>query len=357
MKILTLLAAFVLGVSSLIPLIRLRQWWIRVFDFPRLQILVLGLTILVVYLVFWEIRHWAEGAILGLLVVGLLIQAWRILPYSPLYPKEVLGSARVDDEASRGTIALLVANVLMSNRDSDRLLRIIRDSDPDVIITLEPDGWWEQQLCVLEDDYPHTVREPRENRYGMLVHSRLELLNPEIKHLISDEIPSVHTRVRLASGAIVWLHCLHPEPPSPTEAEESTERDAELLIVGRKVRDRDEPTIVSGDLNDVAWSFTTTLFQKISKLLDPRKGRGMFNTYHAEYPFMRWPLDHVFHSEHFTLQAMTRLPAFGSDHFPVCVRLTLHPAAAAIQEEVDSDQEDREQAEERIEEAEQQEQM
>lgn len=357
MKIVTLLAAFVLSVSSLIPLSRLPQWWIRVFDFPRLQILVLGLTTLVVYLVFWEIRHWAEAAILGLLVVGLLMQIWRILPYSPLYPKEVLSSERLDHEGSRGTIALLIANVLMSNRDSDRLLRIIRDSDPDVIVTLEPDRWWEQQLRVLEDGYPQTVKEPRDNRYGMLVHSRLELVEPEIKHLISDEIPSLHTRVRLASGATVWLHCLHPMPPSPTEAEESTERDAELLVVGREVRDRDEPTIVSGDLNDVAWSFTTTLFQKISKLLDPRKGRGMFNTYHAEYPLMRWPLDHVFHSDHFTLQEMTRLPAFGSDHFPVYVRLTLQPAAAALQEEVSSNQEDLEQAEERIEEAEQQEQM
>lgn len=355
MRIVTLLAAFVLAVSSMIPLIRLSHWSIRVFDFPRLQILVLGLVTLAVYLIFWDIRHWAEGAVLGFLVVGLLIQAYRIFPYSPVYPKEVLSAEDVDDARSRGSIAILIANVLMSNRRSDRLLRIIRDSDPDVILLLEPDTWWEQQLRVLENDYPHTVKEPRDNRYGMLVYSRLEFVGPEIKHLISDEIPSMHTRVRLASGAIIWLHCLHPKPPSPTEADESTERDAELLIVGREVRDRDEPTIVSGDLNDVAWSYTTTLFQKISKLLDPRKGRGMFNTFHAKYPLMRWPLDHVFHSDHFTLQQIIRQPAFGSDHFPVYVSLMLQPGAAALQKEVESDHEDEKQAEERIEKVEPQE--
>lgn len=357
MRVVTLLVAFLLGVSSLIPLVRVGNWWIRVFDFPRLQILVLGTATFAVYLVFYEIRHWAEAAILGLLAVGLIIQACRIVPYSPLYPKEVLNSPRVGDDAPPDTLALLVANVLMSNRGSGQLLRIIRDSDPDVIMALEPDDWWERQLRVLEDGYPYTAKEPRDNRYGMLVYSRLEFVGPEIKHLISDEIPSLHTRVRLASGATVWLHCLHPKPPSPTEADESTERDAELLIVGRGVRDRSEPTIVSGDLNDVAWSFTTTLFQKISKLLDPRKGRGMFNTFHARYPFMRWPLDHVFHSDHFTLQQMIRLPAFGSDHFPVYARLMLQPGAAPQQKEVDSDTEDREQAEERIEKVEQREPM
>jgi endonuclease/exonuclease/phosphatase (EEP) superfamily protein YafD len=191
----------------------------------------------------------------------------------------------------------------------------------------------------------------------MLLHSRLALVDPEIKYLISDEFPSMHTQVRLRSGDLVRLHCLHPEPPSPTEGDESTRRDAELLIVGREVKDRDEPTIVAGDLNDVAWSYTTTLFQKISGLLDPRKGRGMFNTFHAEYPMMRWPLDHVFHSDNFMLADMQRLPAFGSDHFPVYARLVFQPGAEAVQDEPEANQEDQEQAQEKIDKVDQQEDL
>ncbi|MBT8445622.1 MAG: endonuclease/exonuclease/phosphatase family protein, partial [Gammaproteobacteria bacterium] len=126
-------------------------------------------------------------------------------------------------------------------------------------------------------------------------------------------------------GDRVRVHFLHPAPPSPTENPESGERDAELLILARSVAGGDRPVIVTGDLNDVAWSSTTRLFRRISGLLDPRVGRGMFNTFHAKIPILRWPLDHLFHSDHFTLKSIRRLPPIGSDHFALYTVLSLTP--------------------------------
>src|SRR5690606_11374689 len=109
---------------------------------------------------------------------------------------------------------------------------------------------------------------------------------------------------------------------------------------------RDELTIVMGDLNDVAWSKTTRLFQKISGLLDPRKGRMFLSTFHASIPFMRFPLDHVFISKHFKLVELKKLPHIGSDHFPVLVRVSYAAENAEGQRAPKNDREGRKEANE-----------
>lgn len=351
MKIAVLVLAVLLATASLVPFVRRETWWIRVFDFPRAQILILALLALALSLFYWNLHAWQGLAALSAATAAVLIQAASIFPYTPFARKEVLPATAADPES---TLSLLVANVLMSNRRTQPFLRMISEYRPDVVLLLEPDAWWEEKMRALEQDgYVHAIKEPLDNKYGMLLYSRLPLRDPEIKHLMRDAVPSMHTQVRLRSGRWVWLHAVHPEPPSPTEADTSLPRDAELLIVGREVKGRDTPTIVAGDLNDVAWSYTTKLFQKISTLLDPRKGRGMFNTFHAKIPFMRWPLDHIFHSKHFVLVDMQRLPAFGSDHFPVYVRLLLQPGAETVQQGPAADQEDKKTAKEKIVKAEQ----
>jgi endonuclease/exonuclease/phosphatase (EEP) superfamily protein YafD len=151
------------------------------------------------------------------------------------------------------------------------------------------------------------------------------LLDPQVRFLVEDDVPSIYTGALLPSGDAVWLYGVHPRPPAPGESTRSTERDAELMVVAKELHGQDRPSIVVGDLNDVAWSRTNDLFQKISRLLDPRVGRGFYSTFNANWPFIRFPLDHAFVSRHFRLAAFEVLPHMGSDHFPVFARLTLSP--------------------------------
>ncbi len=350
MKILLIVLALAVVIATVLPLLRFNQWWIRVFDFPRAQITIVGIIILVLYLYFWDAQHLYETIILGLLVLAVGYQVIKMFPYTVLMPKQVMTTESDSDHA---TIKLLAANVLMENRASEAFLDIVREYDPDVILTVETDAWWEQALSSLEGEYPHTLKYPLDNTYGMLFYSRLKIIDPQIRFILKDSIPSMHMQLVLPSSERIFMHFVHPDPPNPEYAAETTARDAELLIVGQEADERDEPTIIAGDFNDVAWSRTTSLFQKASGLLDPRVGRGMFNTYNAKNPLMRWPLDHVFHTDHFKLVRMDVGPAWGSDHFPIFIELSLEPEAEAEQEEPDTDRTESEQVNEKIEDAKQ----
>lgn len=308
-----------------------QAWWIRIFDFPRLQIVVGALLSEVILVVLGFLRQSGGVVLAAMLGACAVYQLFRILPYTPLRPKQVADSDPEGVADKDRQITLMVANVLMTNRDAAACLRAVRACGPDILLAVETDQWWLDQLRVLEADYPYTAYEPLPNTYGLLLFSRLELRNAHIRYLIDDEVPSFHAEVVLVSGEEVHLHCLHPKPPAPAEAKTSTRRDAELLLVGQEIEKYDRPTIVAGDLNDVAWSHTSELFRRTSGLLDPRIGRGLMPTFHADYRLLRWPLDHIFHSPHFKVVQMHRLEYIGSDHFPICITLSYEPEDEAEQ--------------------------
>lgn len=340
--------AFVSIIATIASILRWDYWWIRMFDFPRLQISFINLSAIVVFLVqVMELRNWEQG-LLGVLFITLIYQLVKIFPYTFLSPIQVkLYKGKADDR----TISLLISNVLTTNKKYPSLIELVQKYQPDILLTLESDKKWEKALEVLEKDYPYTIKVPLDNFYGMHLYSKLETKDLEVMYLFDKEIPSIHGDIKLKSGDLVKIHCLHPMPPSPTESDTSTDRDAELLLVGKNIDTDKGPELVFGDLNDVAWSRTTKLFQKLSGLLDPRIGRGFFNTFHAGNFLFRWPLDHVFHSNDFTVKRIERLPNIGSDHFPMFISLHLEPRAKQQQEKPEANQEEKEWAEEKIDKA------
>ncbi|MFO7597796.1 MAG: endonuclease/exonuclease/phosphatase, partial [Desulfocurvibacter africanus] len=73
-------------------------------------------------------------------------------------------------------------------------------------------------------------------------------------------------------------------------------------------------------------------------------GRGHFPTYPVALPFLRYPLDHVFHSRSLRLVEFKRLPDIGSDHFPVYAEFSLEPEDRLSQELPKADEQDHEEA-------------
>lgn len=320
-------------IPSIASLTKFDYWWVRGFDFPRVQWSVLIFANILLGVWIYDFDEPWHYVILALLCLSLAYQLIQIYPYTFLAPHQVI---QYEGPPNDDSITLLVGNVLMNNSKYHLLIDLVNKIDPDILLTLETDKKWESALEPLEAEFKHTVKVPLDNLYGMHLYSKLPLEDIEVMYLVKEDIPSIHGRIVLPNGKRADIHCVHPRPPSPSESKTSTNRDAELLLVGREVDKDAELVLVLGDLNDVAWSRTTRLFQKISGLLDPRRGRGFFNTFNVEYPLLRWPLDHVFHSDDFTLIQLGRGENIGSDHFPMYATLNYTPRAQWKQKSLDS---------------------
>jgi endonuclease/exonuclease/phosphatase (EEP) superfamily protein YafD len=318
-------------------------WIFRILEYPRFQKFIGCLIILSL----WPISYSNERLdifLIILLAAATIYLFVKIFPYTILSQKEM---KTVSGGRSQDQIKLLTANVMQDNEKYEILLDQIKRNDPDIIFLLETDSKWEKAMEPLCSEYPYHIGEPLNNTYGLLLYSRLTLEKAEVKHIVEDDVPSVEINAVLPSGQKVRIWGLHPKPPVPKESERTTAKDKELMKVAFMARECPFPVIVMGDLNDVAWSYTTELFRKTSRLLDPRRGRGFFSTFNAKSLVMRFPLDYVFCSNDIGLIRMQRLPKNGSDHFAMFIHLQYDPKLASIQRAPKADREEERKAEEK----------
>lgn len=347
-----------LAAGSLLNLSSSPHWFVRGWDFPRVQIVVTGWLLVLAY----GILRWFAGdsSVLPLwpfLAFAAFLTAWhgfRILPYTPLMskqsvgtPLELIASHRNDDS----TIRIVMSNVEMENDRYDLWVQRMRSVDPDILLVVEIDEAWVNALEEFIEGYQYQVIEPQDNWYGMMTLSRLPILESKVRYLVQEDVPSIDASIRLDNDSTIRFVGVHPRPPEPVRGENATARDAELMLWGRELAEEKGPIIIGGDLNDVAWSRTTRLFLRTSGLLDPRRGRGFFNTFHVGHPYMRFPLDHVFHSKHFTINELRRLSDVGSDHFPILIALRHAPSKKSDQQQLPEEATDEQKIETRVERA------
>lgn len=315
----------ILSCGTIASLSRNPHWMIRGWDFPRVQIVVVVMLALSGFVLTYPAKAFALDRFGGLdwsiVTLALTLTAWhsaQMAAYTPLGTKQVLDAP---DEADHAVgIRIVVSNVEMENESHATWMQTMRDEHPDVIVAIEVNERWVQSIRLLRDEYEYEVSYPQGNWYGMLVLSHFPLTDTDIRFLVQDDIPSIHTTLELPGGQPLRLIAVHPRPPEPLRNNDAKPRNAELVLIA-KALDHNQPTIVCGDLNDVAWSPTTRLFLRLSGLLDPRRGRGFFNTFHADHAWFLFPLDHVFHSQHFKVRSIKRLSHVGSDHFPMMIDL------------------------------------
>ena len=328
--------AFFLLLITVLPLFPTGKWYVRWWDFPRLQIAVLLLVLAVIFLgVALRSGFQREYNVwLVLLTSGLVWQSSHIIQFSKLWTPEVESIS--DDQTG---IKIVVSNLDYENKTPDSVADELAAEEADVLLLVEYHDGWVPRLSKLKEVYPYRHDEVRGEGLGMAIWSKLPFVSAETRHLISNRRASLWVQLDLGSGDPVNFVGVHPTPPGLLDStgdtrRDSRVRDAELIMIAKEIATKnDEAWIVAGDFNDVAWSHTTRLFKRISGMKDPRIGRSFMGTYIAQNPVCRCPIDHVFLSEGFSIANLDRKLITGSDHFAMLATVALAQPHVGVEPE------------------------
>ncbi|CAM4114986.1 endonuclease/exonuclease/phosphatase family protein [Palleronia rufa] len=313
-------AALLAVVGTIMPILPTHQWWIRAWDFPRLQIAIVGLIALVLSPLATPPLGWALGVPA---LLATLWQAVRIYPFSPFARTEM---TLVSPNDSGSQVTLVSSNVEMPNERHGDVLRLIDDIDPDMLLLMEPNARWHAALKDRLAAYETVATEIRENYYGMIFCTRLKVHELDIVYLSHDDTPTLFAELETPAGQVFRVVGLHPRPPVP--GNDTDDRDAEILFAARFAKKDDVPLIAVGDFNDAAWSSSSRTFKRVGEYLDPRVGRGMVASFDANRRWLRVPIDQLYVTKEVAVSEFRRGPHVGSDHFPLIARIDLDREAA-----------------------------
>lgn len=330
MAITLMILSVLLIVLSVLPFIQNQHWVFRVPEFIKLQLLVLQLitfTLTFFYSKENPLLWYVQAVQFGLIVYHIYLlmrytKFWR----TSQQPKSATRSDKVK---------IIASNVYQFNKEYKRLIDLIEKEKPDAFLTMESNSDWEQAMRVLEHDYPNHEKITLENTYGMHFYTKLKVHRIQTHYFVADDLPSIEAELETEDGYRFVFFGVHPPPPSPTEEENSKERDGDLLCVAKKVKDYTLPVLVTGDFNNVAWAKSSLLFKRTSGLIDARIGRGVLSTFHTKYWFFRVPLDLLFHCTKIFIDDIFIYPSIGSDHFPLGCTFHIDQHSDEQEDEVD----------------------
>ncbi|MDF3128621.1 endonuclease/exonuclease/phosphatase family protein [Kiritimatiellaeota bacterium B1221] len=280
-----------------------QHWMLDLFTHFRVQ-MAAGLLLAAFILIFSEMKF------PSLIFLGCV--AAHMIEIVPLYLPVERGEG--------ATFKVLLFNVNSSTGDPDNVLAYLKKSDADIIVLQEYSMRWTKVQKALHTKYPHQLSVVRGDNFGMALFSRRSFLSEEIFYFTDDELPSLGVEFEHQQQKVFFL-ATHPLPPASREYSES--RNLQLTEIARFLADSSGPVILAGDLNTSPWSPIFKDLLKISGLKNSMQGYGIQPTWPTVFPPLWIPLDHLLHSDEFTITERQLGPQQGSDHFPVEVTLSL----------------------------------
>jgi len=245
---------------------------------------------------------------------GLITTSFAIISISQLFPYYVTPTAQSTSQTPELKVASW--NVLTSNTNYETAIDSIQQLNPDVLLLMEVNEEWTEQLSSIEQLYPYAITHPRPDNFGIALYSKLPLEDATV--FLTDNLPSVHVQIKHQE---IELHFIgtHPLPPIGEQGTEA--RNAHLQAIAHYITKLQGEVILAGDLNTTPFSHSFAKFSKQTSLSDSSIGFGLHPTWLKHNLLFALPIDHILLSPGLKATKRKVYGNYGSDHHLVMAHI------------------------------------
>ena len=291
-------------VFSLASLLQTNLHALQLFSHFRLQYFVVSILLTVAFVVLRDRRYAV------LLFATAFINGAHVLPW-------YTGQAYATDGRE---LKLVTANVRSGNTQYARLLAMLDDEQPDVVVLQEVSPEWANEILRLSGTYPHSIVEARDGNFGIALLSRLPLASAATVDSPPLGFPTIIATFDIRG---VPLQVVATHPMIPLGRRNFDARNEQLVSVAGFLRSGSGRRMLIGDLNMSMWDVNYRFLEARTGLRNARSGFGAMPTWPTFLPFAMIPIDHVLVSTEIGVRDLWTGPRIGSDHLPLVATITL----------------------------------
>lgn len=297
--------AVLTAVFSLATVFDSLHQYLELFSHFRLQYLVVAVLLAVFFALVRSRRY------LVLMAAVAILNAWYVVPwYLP----------QSDTARSGESFTIVLANVLRSNGEHNKLSTLLSEEEPDVVFLQEVTDGWAQHVGLLQAyPYRHVVTD--NGSFGIAVLSQHPFRNVQTV----DSPPFGFATIVVVTeidGRDVTFTTTHPMPPLGRSGYDG--RNEQLAHIAELVKAQSGPRLLIGDLNTSMWGANYRKLVAGVGLRNAREGFGVIPTWPTHIPIAYIPIDHCLVSEELDVIDIRSGPYIGSDHLPLIVTLALN---------------------------------
>lgn len=266
-------------------------------------------------------------------IACILLLSWLHMKY--------LSSQPIHINASQPSIKILSLNASWYKTNSETLINLIQQQQPDIVCLQEIVPKHTQQAFVwLKASYPYQFTAPT---VGIL--SKYPIRFSEILRLARHREIQQRAIIQFNQQDVViyniqtispWIRPQKILPYVNIPAYQYADRSGEIQDLVQRLQKETAPFIVAGDFNMTDQAQDYNYLKAVMQDSFEESGRGFGFTWPHGWPLnfiikkLRWKLnypivriDYIWHSKHWGSQSSRVLPATGSDHLPIAAELTM----------------------------------